>query len=245
MSDQIEHWERLSLHPPDASVIDPKDRRGHKNRYITALRNEAIIARLPAPVADRPVLDFGCGTGSLSAALAAAGHMVLGLDISPGLLARTRERGLGSEHLFARFDGLHIPLATGTVPAAATYVVLNHIIEDRDLSQVLREIHRVLAPGGRLVAIEQVRRRARIDPAAWQHRRTIEGFERLFEEAGLRRVSCELVRFGRLPTTYAVAFGLLPERLWPGLRTVERALGRTVGVLPWDYSDACFVLEKP
>lgn len=244
MSTQIDHWERLSSHPPDASVIDPNDRLGYKNRYITGLRNEAILRRLPSPHPDRPVLDFGCGTGGLSAALTSAGHSVIGLDISQGLLRRTAEREPGMGHVFARFDGQHVPLADDSVFAVVTYVVLNHIIDDSDLSRVLAELHRVLVNGGRVIAIEQVRRRSRIDLSAWQHRRTIDHFENLFARAKLRLVSREILRYGRLPTTYALKFGLIPPQLWAPLRALERSLGKRIGVLPWDYSDTCFMLEK-
>lgn len=244
MNNQIDHWERLSSHPPDASVIDPNDRLGHKNRYITGLRNLAVLERLPAPARDQPVLDFGCGTGGLSAAIASAGHAVVGLDISPGLLSRTPERQIATDHVFVRFDGQRIPLADDSTSAVVTYVVLNHILDDGHLHKVLSELHRVLVRGGRMVAIEQVRRRARIDPKVWQHRRTIDQFARLFSAAGFVPVSREILRYGRLPTTYAVKLGLIPSRWWPALRAVERLLGKTVGVLPWDYSDTCFVLEK-
>lgn len=40
-----------------------------------------------------PVLDIGCGPGRLAAALAEAGHPVLGIDIVPEAVASTRDRG--------------------------------------------------------------------------------------------------------------------------------------------------------
>ncbi|KFN51261.1 hypothetical protein P873_03070 [Arenimonas composti TR7-09 = DSM 18010] len=193
---------------------------------------------------DSPVLDFGCGTGGISAALVATGRKVIGADISPGLLACARDRQLGDDALFFLFDGRGLPLASASVDAVLTYVVLNHLMDDHELQAMLGEIHRVLRPGGRVVAIEQVRRKATIDPAVWQHRRTRAGFEQLFAAAGFQIEQVDILRYGRIPTIHAVRFGLWPERMFPALRSAERLIGRLVGVLPWDYCDVRFVLGK-
>ena len=245
MTSQSEHWDRLASHPPDASVIDPNDTRGHKNRYITTLRNHALLEALADAGRDAPVLDFGCGTGGIAAALVATGRRVVGVDISTGLLARTRERALGDAALFLHFNGSHLPLATASVSAAVTYVVLNHLMDDDDLVAMLREIHRVLRPGGHLVAIEQVRRRATVDPVVWQHRRTLDGFVAIFKGADFRIEQADIVRYGRLPTIHAVRLGLVPVRLFHPLQRMERRLGQWFGVLPWDYCDVRFVLRRP
>lgn len=243
MNEQIDHWERLSTHPPDASVIDPRDRLGHKNRYITSLRNDAILSAFDGGSVEK-VLDFGCGTGGLSQALAASGRAVLGVDISPGLLRRTSEREHRDRCLFVRFDGVRLPVQDNALDAAATYVVLNHILDDAQLTAVLTEIHRVLRSGGKLVAIEQVRTRPTVDQVAWQHRRTIAGFQAIFEQAGFSVQDTTIVRYGRLPTIHAVRYGMFPHRWFRALNTFERWLGRAIGVLPWDYCDVCFELSK-
>ena len=111
MKEQADHWDRLSVHPPDASVIDPGDRSGRKNRYIASVRDESILESLNGIRADSVVLDFGCGTGSLTRALVASGRHVLGVDISAGLLQRTPERALGDSALFVRYDGTRLPVA--------------------------------------------------------------------------------------------------------------------------------------
>lgn len=244
MSSQIEHWDRLASCPPDASVIDPQDKRGDKNRYIAELRNAAIVESLQGADQGYPVLDFGCGTGGLSTALAQHGYSAIGVDISPGLLGRTPERGLGDRVLFLRFDGSHLPIIDGCMSAAVTYVVLNHIMDDGQLKGVLREIARALKPGGKLIAIEQVRRRPTINAVVWQHRRTIVGFETLFRDAGFTMRSSTVVRYGRLPTTYALRAGLVPRRWFPKLRAFEKRLGAALGVLPWDYCDVRFEAIK-
>jgi ubiquinone/menaquinone biosynthesis C-methylase UbiE len=51
-----------------------------------------------AEVVGSPILDLGCGTGRLLVPLARAGHQVTGIDSSPAMLERARER-LEREHL--------------------------------------------------------------------------------------------------------------------------------------------------
>lgn len=245
MNEQSRHWDQLAAHPPDASVIDPNDRRGHKNAYITQLRDRAITSGLDEVGASGCVLDFGCGTGGLSAAVAGSGRSVIGVDISAGLLSRTRERGLSRENLFIRYDGSRLPVRDESVDAVVTYVVLNHIMDDHDLEAVLGELIRVLRPGGWLVAIEQVRRRATVDPRVWQHRRTISGFLALFRGAGFEFHDQEILRYGKLPSVYAVRLGLVPRRAFRALQGLENRLGSVLGVLPWDYCDVRFRLRKP
>lgn len=245
MSDQVEHWERLSSHPPDASVLDPRDVRGHKNRYIAYVRNRSVRAALDVNGVEDPILDFGCGTGSLSAAIDASGRRMLGVDISMALLRRTRDRRWTRDPLFVHYDGQRLPLMDQVVAGACTYVVLNHILEDSMLAAVLGEIRRVLQPGGVMVAIEQVRTRRTLDHAVWQCRRTIGEFANLFASAGFQVQSAQVIRYGRFPTTPLIRMGLIPQVAFGPVQWLEAAVGRLAGPIPWDYADTCFVLKKP
>ena len=68
-----------------------------------------------------PVLDIGCGPGRLAAALAEAGHPVLGIDIVPAAVASTRDRGAVAllrdvfDHLPAKGRWQTALLANGTI----------------------------------------------------------------------------------------------------------------------------------
>lgn len=242
---QVRRWDDLSSQPIDTSVIDPLDTRGQKNRYISELRNAAIVGTLDAQGVGEPVMDFGCGTGGLSAALSASGRRVVGVDISAGLLSRTRERHYPSETLFLRYAGDRLPLRDACVAAATTYVVLTHIIEDEDLLGLLAEIFRVLQPGGLLVAGEQVQTRRVTNRTTWQTRRTIAEFSELCRRVGFEVVETPVIRYGRFPTTYALRYGLLPPAAHASLRRLERRVGSWLGPLAWDYSDVCFVMRRP
>ncbi|AUH40568.1 class I SAM-dependent methyltransferase [Streptomyces sp. CMB-StM0423] len=102
----------------------------------------AFLDALPAGVA----LDAACGTGRMAALLAGRGHRVLGVDSSPDMLARARERVPEGGFRLGALDAL--PVADGAVDVAVCALALTHV---PDLGPVMAEFARVLRPGGHLV----------------------------------------------------------------------------------------------
>jgi SAM-dependent methyltransferase len=94
---------------------------------------------------ERPVLDVGCGDGTFAEVLFGPDQVDHGLDPDPLELARARARRMYRE--LHQASGADVPLASGSIGTAMSNSTLEHI---RDLDPVLREIHRVLRPGGRL-----------------------------------------------------------------------------------------------
>lgn len=94
-------------------------------------------------------LDLGTGTGSLALGLAARGLEVTGLDIAPQLLAAARRgatnRGLSVDFVEGRAE------ATGQDDASFDLVTAGQCWWWFDGEEALREIKRILAPGGRLL----------------------------------------------------------------------------------------------
>ena len=118
------------------------------NRYLIL---PAVLRALGA-VAGLPVLDLGCGNGLLSRCLAGRGARVTGVDISPTLIARAREREaarpLGITYLAA--DAAALPmLPAGRFAAVTANMVLMDLA---DAAGLLQEVGRLLHPGGRFVA---------------------------------------------------------------------------------------------
>lgn len=115
---------------------------------------EGLLARAALRVGER-VLDLGTGTGSVALraapAVAPGGHVV-GVDISPEMLA-VAERRAGAAGVtgvsFREGRAEAIPGDDGAFDAVLASLSLMYVI---DRTAAAREIARVLRPGGRLVA---------------------------------------------------------------------------------------------
>lgn len=113
----------------------------------------ALVARLLDLRGGEAILDAPCGHGRLSRRLAAAGATVTGIDRSTVFLqrARTDAAAAGVEVDYREGDLRALP-----VPDAAFDVVLNWYtsfgyFDDAGNAAFLRELHRVVRPGGRVV----------------------------------------------------------------------------------------------
>ena len=109
-------------------------------------------ARLAGLPPESRVLDVPCGYGRHAVPLAREGYHVVGLDHSSSQLDEARRRrGTATEPGLVRADYRQIPIAAGVFDGVVTlHSSLGYTNEDTDRS-VLREIRRVLRPGGRLV----------------------------------------------------------------------------------------------
>ena len=99
------------------------------------------------------VLDVGTGTGAVLKLLAREERRprrALGVDSSPAMLARVGRLPVGWEVLRAGVDSLPFDPESFDV-AVASYVL--HVLDAPARMPVLREIHRVLRPGGALVTV--------------------------------------------------------------------------------------------
>lgn len=102
------------------------------------------------PGAARSVLDLGCGPGNSTTHLRlAVGPGAAGADIALPMLARARRRDPGLSLLCA--DGAHLPVRGASLDAVTFHSVL-YLLPDRGAA--LREVARILRPGGRAVLLE-------------------------------------------------------------------------------------------
>lgn len=142
-----------------STAVDFFDRAsaGWTSRYATdssfASRIDRILAAAdPLPAAPLRVLDFGCGSGDLSAVLLSRGCSVAGLDVSERMLEQAAARtGLSRTSDLARIDPAdpRLPYPPATFMLCIASSVLEYV---PDAGATLGEIARVLAPEGRLVA---------------------------------------------------------------------------------------------
>jgi SAM-dependent methyltransferase len=110
-------------------------------------RGRAFAALISPHLAPGTVLEVGTGTGVVALGLAELRHPVVGVDLSPAMLARAWPR-LGS--VLAVADAQHLPMATASVGSAVFSWVLQ-LVADR--AAALREATRVVRPGGRVLVI--------------------------------------------------------------------------------------------
>jgi SAM-dependent methyltransferase len=145
---------------PSAVAADPRrinDYDGFAEAYTAANETNLInayyerpaILALAGDVTGRRILDAGCGSGPLFAALRDRGAIVTGFDKSAGMLELARRR-LGDDADLQVADlGCPLPFPDDTFDDVIASLVLHYL---EDWGPALTELRRVLKPGGRLIA---------------------------------------------------------------------------------------------
>ena len=184
------------------------------NRAMTAgldRRWRTETARAVVSPGDR-VLDACCGTGDLAIAAQRAGGRVTGVDFSEPMLERARAKS--GEVEWIQGDALALPFADGSFDAATVGFGVRNL---EDLEAGLRELRRVLRPGGRVGILEITRPRGPLRP-----------FYKLWFD-GLVPLAGKLLPGGS-------AYTYLPAsvRRFPGARELAELM-QTVGFEQVDY----------
>ena len=109
----------------------------------------SLIRETFAPLDGKPILDIGCGPGSLAKALAADGAAVTGVDPGEAALARARAAVPGAR--FESASGEALPFPDASFSGAVMLNALHHVPEP---ARALAEAARVLRPGYALVVVE-------------------------------------------------------------------------------------------
>ena len=112
-----------------------------------------LAAQLAAVRPDDHVVDVGCGPGSTARHAARLGARVTGVDPAPVML-RLARRLTSSRDPVTYVEGAAeaLPLADGSATVLWSLASVHHWA---DIARSLREVGRVLGPGGRFVAIEK------------------------------------------------------------------------------------------
>ena len=131
------------------------------NRVMTLGLDRRWRRRTAAAVV-RPgdrVLDACCGTGDLALAAHEAGGIVTGLDFSPAMLARARRKSDAVSWVCGNV--LALPFPDGSFDVVTVGFGVRNV---EDLEAALRELARVLRPGGRLACLEITQPRGALRP---------------------------------------------------------------------------------
>lgn len=177
-------------------------------------RLRELALELAAPPDGARVLDLGCGTGSFAILLRRqrSDLQVAGVDGDPEILelARRKAAAAGVEVEFREGLAQELPFQDASFDLVTATLVLHHLAPAAKRA-ALREIRRVLRPGGRVLLADwcasSALRRLLFFPV-----RVLDGFAATADHAGgrvpalVRAAGFEEVReAGRLPT----AFGLI------------------------------------
>jgi SAM-dependent methyltransferase len=126
---QAEEWIRWARTPGHDSYW-----RHHRDQFLRLL-----------PPPGQCTVDVGCGEGRLTRHLRQLGHDVIGVDASPSLVAAAREADPSMPIL--RADATSLPLEDNCADLVVAFMSLHDIDA---MPAAVKEIARILAPGGRL-----------------------------------------------------------------------------------------------
>jgi len=111
--------------------------------------DRSLLDRFAKTVSDTGIAcDLGCGPGQVARYLQSRGLTPCGVDLSQGMLQRARELNPAIE--FYPGDMRALPVANDTwAGIAAFYAIVN--LSPAEVAQAIREMRRVLKPGGQLL----------------------------------------------------------------------------------------------
>lgn len=155
-----EHARSTGLASPSAVTADPPKTNDYNSfaeaytaenetNLINAYYERPAMLALAGDVAGRRILDAGCGSGPLFAALRDRGAVVSGFDASAGMLELARRRLGDSADLQVADLGSPLPYPDDTFDDVVASLVLHYL---QDWGPALAELRRVLKAGGRLIA---------------------------------------------------------------------------------------------
>ena len=94
------------------------------------------------------MLDVGCGTGQLGAAIASEGYDVFGVDLAASMLGKARQRGLVGTYAAVTTA---LPFADDTFDLALTVATLHHLETPERVAATVSEMGRIVKRGGFVV----------------------------------------------------------------------------------------------
>ena len=192
--------------PPDSAAPErlrwvPETKFGHWflgtniwTRYVVEVALHELAGLLPAGARPpRRILDAGCGPGVSLPLLDRhfRPELIIALDIDPSEIERSRRQvpHCACQVELRRGDVAHLDLTDHSIDMVLCHQTLHHVVRQE---AVLRELYRVLAPGGTLLLAESCRDFIRSAPVRLLFRhpnevqKTAAGYQQLVRQVGFR-----------------------------------------------------------
>jgi ubiquinone/menaquinone biosynthesis C-methylase UbiE len=119
-----------------------------------ALIKDILPTMLPAGSSSWRALDLACGTGKIAVTLGQLGGRVVALDAAPAMLrqcsARSREAGVEDNVILTNASAASLPYKDGSFDVCFSFRFL-HLLPAEAYTSIIREMIRVVAPGGYVV----------------------------------------------------------------------------------------------
>jgi trans-aconitate methyltransferase len=207
------------------TLSQPWDANLYDGRHAFVWQHGSSLVELLAPQTGERILDLGCGTGHLTARIAAAGANVVGLDHSEEMLVQARSAFPQIDFVLGDARDFSFP---GPFDSIFSNAALHWV---RPPDQVIRCVHAGLRPGGRFVAEFGGRGNVRA---------IVDAMRRATERIGLSMAGPEwffpsiseytsLLQSGGLEPTFAVLFDRpTPLQGESGLRDWVKMFARSV-----------------
>lgn len=135
----------------EAATFDEEPDHGLRDPIVYAAWQDLLTPHLPTAPAQ--ILDIGCGTGSISVLLARLGHHLTGIDLSPEMIARAKQKAeeAGRQINFMAMDAAHPRIDNQKFDVLLCRHLLWALPEPK---AVLARWARLLNAGGKLALIE-------------------------------------------------------------------------------------------